>query len=235
MITLYTFGSNFGLPDPSPFCMKALALLNMSGLDYETAPCDPRKAPKGKGPWMDDNGTVVPDSTFIRWHLEEHHGVDFDGALSEEQKSMAWALEKMCEDHLYWAMVYERWILDENFDKGPRSFFDIVPAPFRPLVVAKIRRDIRRDLHGQGLGRHTHNEIQRLAIRDLDVLSNFLGDKPYLMGDSPCGADAAIHGVVSSMLCELFQTPVQAAAAARPNLVAFRDRGLVKWFPGFPA
>ena len=31
MITLYTFGPKFGLPDPSPFCMKALVLLKMAG------------------------------------------------------------------------------------------------------------------------------------------------------------------------------------------------------------
>jgi|GEM_PF-5415914 len=32
MITLYSFGPAFGLPDPSPFVMKAEVLLKMSGL-----------------------------------------------------------------------------------------------------------------------------------------------------------------------------------------------------------
>ena len=36
MITLYTFGPAFGLPDPSPFVMKAEVLLKMAGLPYRT-------------------------------------------------------------------------------------------------------------------------------------------------------------------------------------------------------
>ena len=34
MITLYTFGPAFGLPDPSPFVTKAEMLLKMAGLPY---------------------------------------------------------------------------------------------------------------------------------------------------------------------------------------------------------
>jgi len=32
MITLYSFGPAFGLPDPSPFVTKAATLLKMAGL-----------------------------------------------------------------------------------------------------------------------------------------------------------------------------------------------------------
>lgn len=35
-ITLFTFGPSFGLPDPSPFVMKAELLLKMAGLPYAT-------------------------------------------------------------------------------------------------------------------------------------------------------------------------------------------------------
>ena len=49
MITLYTFGPRWGLPDPSPFVMKAEVLLKMAGVSYEkSVQPDPRKAPKGK-------------------------------------------------------------------------------------------------------------------------------------------------------------------------------------------
>jgi glutathione S-transferase len=36
MIILYTFGPYFGLPDPSPFVMKAEVLLKMANLPFET-------------------------------------------------------------------------------------------------------------------------------------------------------------------------------------------------------
>ena len=51
------------------------------------------------------------------------------------EKAVGWALEKMCEDHLYLCGVHERWVKEKNFNKGPRKFFEIVPAVVRPLVV----------------------------------------------------------------------------------------------------
>ena len=50
MITLYTFGPAWGLPDPSPFVTKAIVLLKMSGLPFETDTSGFRKAPRGKLP-----------------------------------------------------------------------------------------------------------------------------------------------------------------------------------------
>ena len=39
----------------------------------------------------------------------------------------------MLEDHLYWVLVYWRWMKDENFEKGPANFFKRAPAFIRPL------------------------------------------------------------------------------------------------------
>src|SRR5215471_11575809 len=84
MITLYTFGPAFGLPDPSPFVTKAEVLLKMAGLAYQTDLTGFRRAPKGKLPYIDDDGERIADSTFIRWHLEKKYGVDFERGLSVE-------------------------------------------------------------------------------------------------------------------------------------------------------
>jgi glutathione S-transferase len=105
MITLYTFGPGFGLPDPSPFVMKAEVLLKIAGLSYRVDSKGFSKAPKGKLPYIDDDGERIADSTFIRWHLEKMHKVDFDRGLSEEQRAVAWAFERTAEDHLYWALL----------------------------------------------------------------------------------------------------------------------------------
>src|SRR5215510_7319377 len=84
MITLYNFGPAFGLPDPSPFVTKAEVLLKMANVPYRTDGTGFRKAPKGKVPYIDDDGEIIPDSTFIRWHLEKKYGVDFDRGFSPE-------------------------------------------------------------------------------------------------------------------------------------------------------
>jgi glutathione S-transferase len=231
MITLYTFGPRFGLPDPSPFVTKAEVLLKMSGQPYRTETGGFGKAPKGQLPYIDDGGAIVADSTFIRMHLERKYRIDFDEGLSPAERGVAWALEKMCEDHLYWAVLHARWMDDANFDAGPRRFFDAVPAFVRPLIVAMVRRQVRRNLWAHGLGRHSAEEIALLAARDIISIAGFLGDKPYLLGARPCGADASVFAFVAGCLPKSFKTPIRSAAELQPNLVAYRDRMMDRYFP----
>ena len=233
MLVLETFGPAWGLADPSPFVTKAMVLLEMAGLPYKTRPGDPRKAPKGKMPVLHDNGTVVPDSAFIRRHLEQAHGIDFDKGLSEEQKAVGWSIAKMLEDHFYWMLVHERWSIDENFDKGPRGFFQIVPAPMRPVVIWMVRRQVKRDLWGQGTARHSANEVLELANKSLGAVSAVLGDKPYLMGDDPCGADATVYAFVSNALCDQFDSPLKLAVREHRNLPVYSTRMAERYFVDF--
>ena len=115
MITLFGFGPAFGLPDPSPFVMKTEVQLKMADLAFRRERRGPQVAPKGKIPFIEDDGVLVADSTFIRRHLEVAHGVDFDAHLSGAEKALAWAVERMLEDHLYWALLHTRWMDDANF------------------------------------------------------------------------------------------------------------------------
>ncbi len=94
MITLYGFGPAMGLPEISPFVTKAHILLQMAGLPYETNTNVGGlfKAPKGKLPYISDDGGVISDSTFIRFHIEKKYGFDFDRGLTPAEKATAWAL-----------------------------------------------------------------------------------------------------------------------------------------------
>ena len=231
MITLYTFGPAFGLPDPSPFVTKAEVLLKLTGLDYRCDSSGFGRAPKGKLPYIVDDGVVIADSTLIRFHLEKRYKIDFDVGLSRAERGIAWAFEKMLEDHVYWGVVIERWMDKTNFDRGPRQFFKAAPAPLRPFIIAKVSRDVRRTLHGQGLGRHRPEEIAEIMRRAIDALADQIGDKPWLMGDVPCGADAMVFAAVAGILCARFEGPVRNHAASRANLAAYRDRGLELWYP----
>jgi len=100
-IRLYGFRPAGGLPDASPFVVKTMILLKMAGLDYVSDGSGYSRAPKGKLPFIDDDGTLVPDSTFIRFHIEERYGFDFDAGLTPTQKAIGWCAEKLCEEHLY--------------------------------------------------------------------------------------------------------------------------------------
>ena len=233
MITLHTFGPAFGLPDPSPFVMKAEILLKMAGVPYRTVIGSLRRAPKGKLPYIEDDGTVVPDSTFIRFHLETKHGIDFDSGLATRaERGAAWAFEKLCEDYLYWgAILRDRWLDDVNFRAGPLQFFSGVPAFVRPAATTFIRQRARARLHAQGLGRHAPAEIDRLMARAIDAIADGIGDGPYLMGTHPCGADATVAAFVAGILCPLFRSATRDAAMRHPNVVSYADRMMREYYP----
>lgn len=231
MITLYTFGPAFGLPDPSPFVTKAEVLLKMAGLSYRTDTTGLGKAPKGKLPYIDDAGERIADSTFIRWHIEKKYQVDFDRGLDPEQRAIAWAFEKMAEDHLYWALVHVRWVDDANFARGPIEFFSRLPAPLRPVVIPLIRRKVRTGLRAQGLGRHSADEIAALATRSIDAIAAFLGEKPFFMGTEPAGIDATVFAFAAGMLCPRFAGPHLQAAERHDNLRRYVGRMAARYYP----
>jgi glutathione S-transferase len=83
MIELHTFRAAFGQPTGTPFGVKAAILLRMADLPLKIVYVDDsRKAPKGKMPLIVDGAHVIADSTFIRHHLEQAHGADFDAGLT---------------------------------------------------------------------------------------------------------------------------------------------------------
>ncbi|MFT4825847.1 MAG: glutathione S-transferase [Halioglobus sp.] len=108
MITLCMLPAAFGLRNPSPFCLKIkMALIHLNiDLDIVTV-SDPRKAPKGKMPWLVD-GVVIPDSELIIEHLDKTTNGGFYGDLSAQEIATGTAFTRLAEDHLYWMMVAAR-------------------------------------------------------------------------------------------------------------------------------
>jgi glutathione S-transferase len=232
MITLHRFGPFLGTPDSSPFVIKVMLLLQFAGLPYRAVAGNPLRSPHGFLPFIEDDGERIGDSTLIRRHIERKYGVDFDAGLGAAEKAVAWAVERMCEDHLYFAMLDLRWSDEANFRNGiGRHMFGAVPAPLRPLVKRVLRRGNRQRLRGQGLGRLARAEIAGLAIADIDALAAILGDKKFLMGARPCGADAFCFGIVTAILTPALDSPLRAAIAGHANLVAYRDRLTSLYFP----
>lgn len=234
MIMLYVFGPAFGLPDPSPFVTKTEVQLKMAGIPYRKESGAPMNGPKGKLPYIADGGRLIGDSTFIAEHLAAHHGLNLDSGLTGEQRAQCWAIERMLEDHLYWAIVHMRWMIDENFAKGPAHFFDGVPEPAREEARKQGQERVGAALHGQGLGRHSADEVADLGGRSLSALSTLLGDREYLMGARPCAADATAFGMAAGALAPIFDSALARSARSHKNLVAYCDRMMQRFYPEHP-
>jgi glutathione S-transferase len=233
MITLFCFGPAFGLPDSSPFVTKLDVLLKMSGLPYRVDTGGFRRAPKGKLPFIEDDASVVADSTLARLHLEERYGIDFDAGLTPSERGVAWAVEKLLEDNLYWPLLQARWIDDSNFERGPAAIFADTAPDVRNLLVTMLRTRYSRALWAQGTGRHSSAETDQMARRSIQAVAHILGDRPYLTGTRRCGADATLFAFVLGMLCPRFECSIRTAAGSHSNLVAYRDRLAREFYPTF--
>jgi glutathione S-transferase len=81
------------------------------------------------------------------------------------------------------------------------------------------------------MGRHGPQEIAAIAAKGVEAVAAILGDKPYLMGSQPCGADATLFAFAAGLLCPHFNTPIRAAAEAHLNLVYYVSRMTHQYFP----
>ncbi|MGH8581432.1 MAG: Tom37 metaxin N-terminal-like domain-containing protein, partial [Gammaproteobacteria bacterium] len=116
MIRLHQFKRQWGIANPSPFCMKVETYLRMTGLPYEVIEeASPLNAPKKKLPYIDDGEKVIPDSGFIIDYLKASYGNPLDGGLSRAQQADAHLLRRLCEESLLWPVVYSRWIDDRGW------------------------------------------------------------------------------------------------------------------------
>ena len=233
MITLYGFGTGFGLPEISPFVTKTEIQLKMAGLAHRKERAMPPASPKGQLPYIEDDGERIADSTFIRAHIERKYGFDFDAGLNREARAQAWAFERMIEHHVYWALVGARWVDPENFAKGPSHFFDGAPDDRREKLREDAQFRVAENYLLSGLGRHAPDDDIELALRSIFALSVQLGEKPYLMGDKPCGMDATAFGALSGILTPFFESKLRAKAEQYDNLVAYVGRMMLQYYPEF--
>ncbi len=222
MLTLQIFAPGLGQKSPSPFAMKGIALMQMSGLDYQLKSADPRKTAKQKLPVLIDGNKAIPDTTHIQAYLKKAHGVDLDKGLSAEQLAIGEAFRRMNEEHLYWVLVYSRWI--KNGDKIRDMFFAAVPVIMRKFVFRMVVKQVRASLRGHGMGRHSAAEIYAFGAADLQAISTCLGDRDFFFGDEPTSIDASLFGMLNCILVPPIETPLKQAAISHDNLVAYHER-----------
>jgi glutathione S-transferase len=233
VIILYGAGEGFGLPEISPYVAKTEVQLKMAGLAYRKARGTPQEAPKGQMPYIEHDGRRIGDSTFIRGYLERTFGLDFDEGLDPRQRAEAWAIERMLENHLCWFGVQGRWLIPENFAKGPAQFFERVPEEIRQRVREEGLERVRGVVHGVGVTRHTEPEMLALATRSLAALDVVLGEQAYLFGTRPCGVDATAFGVLGFLLSPHFESPLRRQAERFERLVGYFDRMMGQFYPEF--
>jgi len=224
MLTLVTYPPAFDQPSASPFCVKAMYLLNLSGLPWrrQNTP-DPRNWPKGKLPalWVKDE--IIGDSDNIRIWLEQS-GTEFDPSLSDLDKATSRAFIRMAEEHMYFHILLDRWGNDAVWPCVRDTYFASIPSVVRNFVTHRIRRGVLNGMNSQGLGRLTGQERMERVEPDLQAISHRLWHGPFLFGAKPTAADASVAPMLAAMAATPGKTKMSQRVATDEILTAYTAR-----------
>lgn len=225
MLTLVTLPAAFGLRNPSPFCLKVEMAMAWLGLDFslETEQ-DPRKAPKGKLPYLLIDGEQLADSELIFDRLNDISNGKLYAGLNAEEKAIGTAFCRLIDDHLYWLVVSSRWLEDDWSQNVERDFFGFVPRLFRGFAFGSAQKQVRQTLHLQGLGRHTLEEQKNFAKRDLQAIADIVSKQHYIVGGRLTAYDFTVAGFLSGLMDNQPATWVSAIANGYPSLREYLER-----------
>lgn len=231
MILLYRPIGAWGVASVSPFCVKLETWLRMAGLAYEAREANPLKAPKGKVPYIELEGRMMGDSQLILEHLAERFGVTMDAGLDPEARARGHVIRRMLEEGTYWVLAHDRWIAEAGWAVYRPVFLAMMPPVIGGAIVASLRRTVRQNLHAQGTGRHLPAEIDRIGVGDVDALATLLGERPYVCGETPSSADAAVYAFLASIVAFPAESATRSAVLGHPSLVAYHARMTERYWP----
>lgn len=221
---LYRFAGTWGLPSASPFCIKLETWCRIAGLEYEAVDLQgPPKSETGKLPYIVDDGVLISDSQRIIEHLKESRGVDPDADLTPEERAQHHALRRTFEEGFYWAILYNRWVIDEHWKVTKAEYFKSFPAVVRSIVPPFLRRGVIKAVHAQGFSRLSSEMRAQIAEADLEAASTLLGDKDSIASQIS-SIDATVYAMIAAVLGFPLDSNLKQMVEARPNLVAYRDR-----------
>jgi glutathione S-transferase len=191
---------------------------------------------KGQVPFIELNGRQFADSNFIIEHLIQTYNLSIDRNLATRERAEARAFTVLIEESLFRCLAYDRsrnfsWLASEKgllpHLNGLKKFL------FQKVFLKQLQNNIKKNLVCQGYGRHSPEEIEEIAKKDLNSLSNFLNDKRFLFGDKPSTVDAALFGT----LVQFTDTPLNNDKLKlfieqnTPNLIEFVKRMKAEFWP----
>jgi glutathione S-transferase len=235
MLRLFQTPPAWDLPNFSQASMKLETWLRLAGIAYEKPALDLGLSPKGKVPFIIDQGTVLGDSTLIIEHLKKSYGVDPDARLTSPERAVSLAFRRMIKENLFWATHYSRYFDEGNWPTY-RALLASILTPgqteeAREPVLAGFRDYQKTQLMGHGMGRHQPAEIYEIGMADLAALADFLEDKPFFFGAEPSTLDATADAYLANILYVPIDSPLKQYGRTRRNLHDFCQRMRSRFYP----
>ena len=233
MLTLHTFYPAMGNHSASPFCVKAMVLLNIA--DVEWTPHwtqDLNKYVYKKLPVIEAPDGMINDSNLLIDWLEEQ-GKDVFPGLDAKTRATARAVIRMTEQNLTEGLVYNRWLIDDCWTVLNRQVFGGLPAPLKLFVPNMVRKTIRQRMDLSGMGRFSEKDRMTYLSRDLETIAAFIDDA-FLFGTTPTAADAAVAPVLSMIDTLPADTALRRRLRGDDKLMAYVGRAREQLFAQLP-
>ena len=202
MIKLTIFPPAFGLRNVSPFCLKVEMALAHLKLEHEIAiEADPRKAPKGKLPYIvTDSDEVIADSEIVFDYLDKISHGGLYGHLTAVEIAQGKAMTRLVEDHLYWIMVASRWVDDDWFPNVREGFFGALPGPMTSIIGYFARKQVIQTYELHGLGKHSLEQQKEFATQDLRAINDLVSENGYIVGKSLSVFDFSVAALIAGIV-----------------------------------
>jgi len=204
-VLLHQFAPSDLVPSGSPPCLKLETFLRMTKIPYENE-YGMTFSKKGKMPWIEFNGREIADSNFCIRFLMKEFRVDVDSHLNLTERAIGHTVRTMLEENTYWSLAYYRWFTDFAVGMREKLFGHLFP-PLKYLIFYMVQRKVGKDLWNHGIGRHTEQELFKIAERDLLAVSEILGPKKFVFGDKPCLADAGLFAFIAGSAWDCPESP----------------------------
>lgn len=229
VVVLHQFPRNKNCINLSPYPIKLETYLRMNGISYV---CDFEyyTGPKGKSPWITINGQDVADSQLALEHLARHFDIDMSKDLNLADRAVARAMRTMLEDHAYWSFLVQRWVYGRGkpvkaLMAGESS--GCLKSFMWDRILENVAKKMEKCALSQGMARHSRQDVLRFGQEDIQAISDFLGDKSYLMGgESPTEVDCTVFGFL--YLRTVSQVGFETTF---PNLSKYVERIINRYYP----
>ncbi|XP_046377283.2 failed axon connections homolog [Haliotis rufescens] len=224
-VILHQIGRGPYAPSLSPYIVKLETYLRMAKIPYQVSH-GMTPSPKGKWPWIEYNGEVVADSELCIDFLNKKFSINLNNHLTPFERAVALTARITMEEHAILCHAMFRYVYDPEVAVIRKAF------NIGKLLLWIYKRKARAALYTAGIGRHTKEEVALFLERDLQAVSDILGQKKFLMGDKPCEADCAVFGQLSQLHWHAVGNELETILKDKfPSLAAYCERVKAAYWP----
>jgi glutathione S-transferase len=191
MLTLYQFAV-------SPFCDKVRRVLSYKGIPFRIhewplaeVPAIRDKNPTGKLPFIEWDGTIIPDSTDIALEVERRVPNPPLLPADERERALVLALEDWADESLYFYEVCLRFGEQDFARNFPKVIGNTAPE-VAEMLAPMVRENFRQMTEVQGVGRKSAEQLRRDVERLFFTIERLQAATGFVVGSSLTLADIAI-------------------------------------------